>query len=102
MTRPLVWLLLCVIPALATAQDEPLRLGFKGELLVVEPDSADHPRTIACRRWIRRWAVCGSCSSTAGWWIPVRVNRLMNVAGSRKKKFIAARRAARSSAIRRW
>jgi len=33
MTRPLVWLLLCLIPALATAQDEPLRLGFKGELL---------------------------------------------------------------------
>jgi uncharacterized protein YfaQ (DUF2300 family) len=33
MTRPLVWLLLCLIPALATAQDEPLRLGFNGELL---------------------------------------------------------------------
>jgi uncharacterized protein YfaQ (DUF2300 family) len=33
MTRPLVWLLLCLIPALATAQDEPLRLGFKGELI---------------------------------------------------------------------
>ena len=32
MTRPLVWLLLCLLPALATAQDEPLRLGFKGEL----------------------------------------------------------------------
>ncbi|MDR6919022.1 uncharacterized protein YfaQ (DUF2300 family) [Pseudomonas sp. 3296] len=33
MTRRLVWLLLCLIPALATAQDEPLRLGFKGELI---------------------------------------------------------------------
>ncbi len=33
MTRSLVWLLLCLIPALATAQYEPLRLGFKGELL---------------------------------------------------------------------
>ncbi|VVN07388.1 DUF2300 domain-containing protein [Pseudomonas fluorescens] len=33
MIRPVVWLLLCLIPALATAQDEPLRLGFKGELL---------------------------------------------------------------------
>ena len=33
MTRPLVWLLLCLIPALASAQDEPLRLGFKGELI---------------------------------------------------------------------
>jgi len=33
MIRPLLWLLLCLLPALATAQDEPLRLGFKGELL---------------------------------------------------------------------
>jgi uncharacterized protein YfaQ (DUF2300 family) len=33
MTRSLVWMLLCLMPALATAQDEPLRLGFKGELL---------------------------------------------------------------------
>ncbi|MET0775299.1 MAG: DUF2300 domain-containing protein [Pseudomonas mandelii] len=33
MTRPLVWWLLCLIPALATAQEEPLRLGFKGELI---------------------------------------------------------------------
>ncbi|WP_248740524.1 DUF2300 domain-containing protein [Pseudomonas sp. MWU12-2029] len=33
MTRPLLWLMLCVIPALATAQDEPLRVAYKGELL---------------------------------------------------------------------
>ncbi|MBU6960940.1 DUF2300 domain-containing protein [Pseudomonas sp. CVAP len=33
MIRPLVWWLLCLIPALATAQDEPLRLALKGELL---------------------------------------------------------------------
>ena len=33
MTRRLVWWLLCLLPALATAQDEPLRLGFNGELL---------------------------------------------------------------------
>ncbi|KIF57115.1 DUF2300 domain-containing protein [Pseudomonas fluorescens] len=33
MTRLLVWLLMCVIPALATAQDEPLRVAYKGELL---------------------------------------------------------------------
>nr|WP_085707084.1 DUF2300 domain-containing protein [Pseudomonas sp. B35(2017)] len=33
MSRPLVWLLLCLVPALATAQDEPLRLAYKGELL---------------------------------------------------------------------
>ncbi|WP_448093402.1 DUF2300 domain-containing protein [Pseudomonas lini] len=35
MTRRLVWWLLCLMPALATAQDEPLRLGFKGELLAL-------------------------------------------------------------------
>jgi uncharacterized protein YfaQ (DUF2300 family) len=33
MLRPVVWCLLCLIPALATAQDEPLRVAFKGELL---------------------------------------------------------------------
>ncbi|WLI14788.1 MULTISPECIES: DUF2300 domain-containing protein [Pseudomonas] len=35
MTRRLVWLLLCLMPALATAQDEPLHLGFKGEWLAL-------------------------------------------------------------------
>jgi len=35
MTRPWVWLLLCLLPALATAQDETLRLGFNGELLTL-------------------------------------------------------------------
>ncbi|CAI8988899.1 tandem DUF2300 domain-containing protein YfaQ [Pseudomonas sp. IT-P253] len=33
MRRALVWWLMCLIPALATAQDELLRLGFNGELL---------------------------------------------------------------------
>ncbi|WP_219097472.1 DUF2300 domain-containing protein [Pseudomonas sp. UMAB-40] len=33
MPRALLWWLLCLIPALATAQEEPLRLGFKGELI---------------------------------------------------------------------
>lgn len=37
MARPLFWLLLCLLPALATAQEEPLRLGFKGELLTLSP-----------------------------------------------------------------
>ncbi|WP_030131043.1 DUF2300 domain-containing protein [Pseudomonas sp. QTF5] len=37
MPRRLVWWLLCLMPALATAQDEPLRLGFKGELLSLSP-----------------------------------------------------------------
>lgn len=33
MPRRLFWWWLCLIPALATAQDESLRLGFKGELI---------------------------------------------------------------------
>ena len=33
MRRPLLWLLMCVMPALATAQDEPLRVAYQGELL---------------------------------------------------------------------
>ncbi|NUU34424.1 DUF2300 domain-containing protein [Pseudomonas sp. C2B4] len=33
MLRPWLWLLLCLIPALTVAQDEPLRLASKGELL---------------------------------------------------------------------
>jgi uncharacterized protein YfaQ (DUF2300 family) len=33
MIRPLLWLFLWLIPALATAQDVPLRLAYKGELL---------------------------------------------------------------------
>ncbi|MCX2897583.1 DUF2300 domain-containing protein [Pseudomonas mandelii] len=33
MLRAVVWCLLCLIPALATALDEPLRVAFKGELL---------------------------------------------------------------------
>ncbi|MDR9752952.1 DUF2300 domain-containing protein [Pseudomonas sp. SZMC_28357] len=37
MTRPWVWLLMCLLPALAIAQEEPLRLGFKGELLSLSP-----------------------------------------------------------------
>ena len=42
MNRPLLWLLMCVMPALATAQDEPLRLVYKGELL-----SLNHTQLIA-------------------------------------------------------
>jgi len=42
MNRPLLWLLMCVMPALATAQDEPLRLAYKGELL-----SLNHTQLIA-------------------------------------------------------
>jgi uncharacterized protein YfaQ (DUF2300 family) len=33
MSRPLLWLLIGMFPALATAQDEPLRVAYKGELL---------------------------------------------------------------------
>ncbi|WP_110948355.1 DUF2300 domain-containing protein [Pseudomonas bohemica] len=35
MTRPLFWLLLYLLPALATAQEATLRLGLKGELLTL-------------------------------------------------------------------
>lgn len=42
MIRSLLWLMLCVMPALATAQDEPLRLAYKGELL-----SLNHTQLIA-------------------------------------------------------
>ncbi|WCM50811.1 DUF2300 domain-containing protein [Pseudomonas sp. WJP1] len=35
MRRPWVWLLLSLIPALATAQEEPLRLAFKDQLLTL-------------------------------------------------------------------
>ncbi len=42
MNRPLLWLLMCVMPALATAQDELLRLAYKGELL-----SLNHTQLIA-------------------------------------------------------
>src|SRR5690349_15503838 len=35
MRRPWVWLLLCLVPALASAQEEPLRLAFKDQLLTV-------------------------------------------------------------------
>lgn len=42
MLRPVVWCLLGLIPALATAQDEPLRVAFKGELL-----SLSHTQLIA-------------------------------------------------------
>lgn len=33
MSRPLLWLLIGLIPALATAQDEPLRVAYQGQLL---------------------------------------------------------------------
>lgn len=35
MSRPWVWLLLSLIPALTTAQEEPLRLAFKDQLLTL-------------------------------------------------------------------
>lgn len=37
MRRPWVWLLLCLMPALATAQEEPLRLVYQGQLLALTP-----------------------------------------------------------------
>jgi len=37
MPRPLLCLLMCLLPALAMAQEDSLRLGFKGELLTLSP-----------------------------------------------------------------
>ncbi|MEO3727814.1 DUF2300 domain-containing protein [Pseudomonas syringae] len=67
MTRPLVWLLMCVIPALATAQDEPLRVAYKGELLSLNttqltareplPSSLDTPLGSLWKVFIYAWLV---------------------------------------------
>ena len=67
MTRPLVWLLMCVIPALATAQDEPLRVAYKGELLSLNtsqltarepmPSSLDTPLGSLWKLFVYAWLV---------------------------------------------
>ncbi|POA39971.1 DUF2300 domain-containing protein [Pseudomonas sp. GW456-12-1-14-TSB6] len=67
MTRPLVWLLMCVIPALATAQDEPLRVAYKGELLSLNttqltareplPSSLDTPLGSLWKVFVYAWLV---------------------------------------------
>ncbi|PYC13758.1 DUF2300 domain-containing protein [Pseudomonas jessenii] len=65
MTRPLLWLLMCVMPALATAQDEPLRVAYKGELLSLNqtqliareplPTSLDTPLGSLWKLFVYAW-----------------------------------------------
>ncbi|MCX2544115.1 DUF2300 domain-containing protein [Pseudomonas sp. COW5] len=67
MNRPLLWLMLCVIPALATAQDEPLRVAYKGELLSLSatqltareplPSSLDTPLGSLWKVFVYAWLV---------------------------------------------
>jgi len=67
MIRPLVWLLICVIPALATAQEEPLRVAYKGELLSLNttqltareplPSSLDTPLGSLWKVFVYAWLV---------------------------------------------
>ncbi|WP_339538030.1 DUF2300 domain-containing protein [Pseudomonas sp. RA_15y_Pfl2_54] len=67
MTRPLLWLLLWMIPALATAQDEPLRVAYKGELLSLSttqliareplPSTLDAPLGSLWKLFVYAWLV---------------------------------------------
>jgi uncharacterized protein YfaQ (DUF2300 family) len=67
MNRPLLWLLMCVMPALATAQDEPLRLAYKGELLSLNqtqliareplPSTLDTPLGSLWKLFVYAWLV---------------------------------------------
>ena len=67
MIRPLLWLLMCVMPALATAQDEPLRVAYKGELLSLSqtqlikrerlPASLDAPLGSLWKLFVYAWLV---------------------------------------------
>ncbi|WP_166216840.1 DUF2300 domain-containing protein [Pseudomonas atagonensis] len=67
MLRPLLWLLMCLIPALATAQEEPLRVAYKGELLSLNttqltareplPPSLDTPLGSLWKLFVYAWLV---------------------------------------------
>ncbi|MHC5133760.1 DUF2300 domain-containing protein [Pseudomonas glycinis] len=67
MRRPLLWLLMGVMPALATAQDEPLRLAYQGELLSLSqtqlikreplPASLDAPLGSLWKLFVYAWLV---------------------------------------------
>ncbi|RKS12242.1 uncharacterized protein YfaQ (DUF2300 family) [Pseudomonas sp. WPR_5_2] len=67
MFRPLVCLLLCLIPVLTLAQDEPLRLAFKGELLSLSrtqllareplPDTLQAPLGSVWKLFVYGWLV---------------------------------------------
>lgn len=67
MRRPLLWLLMGVMPALATAQDEPLRVAYQGELLSLSqtqlikreplPASLDAPLGSLWKLFVYAWLV---------------------------------------------
>lgn len=67
MYRPWVWLLLCLIPALASAREEPLRLAFKDQLLTLSrtqvlsreplPDSLQAPLGSVWKLFVYAWLV---------------------------------------------
>lgn len=67
MRRPLLWLLMSVMPALATAQDEPLRVAYKDELLSLRqtqlikreplPASLDAPLGSLWKLFVYAWLV---------------------------------------------
>ncbi|MCP1472931.1 uncharacterized protein YfaQ (DUF2300 family) [Pseudomonas sp. EB276 TE3739] len=67
MRRPLLWLLMCLMPALATAQDEPLRVAYQGELLSLSqtqlikreplPASLDAPLGSLWKLFVYAWLV---------------------------------------------
>lgn len=67
MIRPLLWLLMCLMPALATAQDEPLRVAYQGELLTLSqtqlikreplPASLDAPLGSLWKLFVYAWLV---------------------------------------------
>lgn len=67
MRRPLLWLLMSVMPALATAQDEPLRVAYQGELLSLSqtqlikreplPASLDAPLGSLWKLFVYAWLV---------------------------------------------
>jgi len=67
MRRSLLWLLMCVMPALATAQDEPLRVAYQGELLSLSqtqlikreplPASLDAPLGSLWKLFVYAWLV---------------------------------------------
>ncbi|AMT91004.1 MULTISPECIES: DUF2300 domain-containing protein [Pseudomonas] len=67
MRRPLLWLLMGVMPALATAQDEPLRVAYQGELLSLNqtqlikreplPASLDAPLGSLWKLFVYAWLV---------------------------------------------
>lgn len=67
MRRPLLWLLMWMMPALATAQDEPLRVAYQGDLLSLSqtqlikreplPASLDAPLGSLWKLFVYAWLV---------------------------------------------